>query len=576
MDYSRALAAGVERVTAWSDLLDDINVFPVADGDTGRNLVLSLAPLRFPEREREALNRDLLLSARGNSGNIAARFFSRLIHAEDISSLASAVARGRDQAREAVREPKPGTMLTFFEALADGLRDAPGETDTEWCRRLMDRLQDVVRNTVEQQPKLREAGVVDAGALGMYLFFEGFFPALGNSIAGVRPITEAFGDRLRVHRSGTGRDEGGWCVDLVLQGADDSEETYNRLSAVGRSVVLIREQDYLKVHLHTDDTASLRKNIETFGPIVRWSVDDLTRQTADFGTAATEAPIHIMTDAAGSVTRDGARRLGITLLDSYLTVGEKCLPETLFLPDELFEAMRRGEKVSTSQASVLERQQTYESVLSRFGRVLYLCVGSVFTGNYETVLEWKRQHDKDDRLTVIDTGAASGRLGLMAIETARFAGRAPDPEAVVAFARDAVVRTEEYIFLDRLKWLAAGGRLSKGSALFGDMLHMKPVISPLPDGAKKVGVVRNRKDQIRYALEKLEAGLAPSGIGSVLLEHSDNRPWLEKEVLPLIRSRFPAVEILLEPLSLTSGAHMGPETWAVAFLRHAASTHDPR
>lgn len=576
MDLNKALAAGVERVTAWSDLLDDINVFPVADGDTGRNLVLSLAPLRFPEREQDALNRDLLLSARGNSGNIAARFFSRLLPAEDMPSLAAAVARGTDQARGAVREPKPGTMLTFFEALEEGLRNASGETDPGWCRRLMDRLQDVVRNTVEQQPKLREAGVVDAGALGMYLFFEGFFPALGNSISGVRPVTEAFGERLRVRRSGPGPDEGGWCVDLVLQGTDESEETYNRLASAGRSVVMIRERDYLKVHLHTDDAVSLRKDIERIAPVVRWSVDDLTRQTADFSMAVADVPIHIMTDAAGSLTREGARKLGVTLLDSYITVGERCLPETLISPEELFEAMRRGEKVSTSQASVLERQQSYESVVSRFGRVLYLCVGSVFTGNYETVLDWKRKNDPDNRLTVIDTGAASGRLGLMAVETARFASRATDPEAVVAFARDAVSRTEEYIFLDRLKWLAAGGRLSKGSAFFGDMLNMKPVISPLPDGARKVGVVRNRKDQVRYILEKLEAGLAPSGAGTVLLEHSDNRPWLEAEILPLIHSRFPAVEIMIEPLSRTSAAHMGPETWAVAFLRREAAGHDER
>jgi len=574
MDFGTALAAGVERVTAWSDLLDDINVFPVADGDTGRNLVLSLAPLRSPGRDREDLNRELLLSARGNSGNIAARFFSRLLHVEDMPTLASEVARGRDQARDAVRDPKAGTMLTFYDALASGLQDAPGEIDPDWCHGLMGRLQDVVRDTAEQQPKLREAGVVDAGALGMYLYFEGFFLALGCRMDGIRPVTEAFGDRLRIQRAGTGPDEEGWCVDLVLQGADDSEETYNRLSAVGRSVVLIRDRDYLKVHLHTSDALSLRKSVETIAPVVRWSVDDLTRQTTDFGRTAVHGPVHIMTDAAGSLTREGARRLGITLLDSYLTVGERCLPETLFAPEELFEAMRRGVRVSTSQASVLERQQTYESVLGRYGRVLYLCVGSVFTGNCGVALEWKGRHDRDDRLTVIDTGAASGRLGLMALETARFAARATDPEAVVAFARDAAARTEEYIFLDRLKWLAAGGRLSKGSAFFGDVLHMKPVISPLPDGAKKVGVVRNRKDQVRFALEKLETGLASAKTAVVLLEYSDNRPWLESDVLPLIRSRFPAAEVLLQPLSLTSGAHMGPETWAVAFLPEAAAVPD--
>jgi DegV family protein with EDD domain len=283
-----------------------------------------------------------------------------------------------------------------------------------------------------------------------------------------------------------------------------------------------------------------------------------------------------MTDAAGSLTRDRARELGVTLLDSYLTVGGRCLPETLFTPEELFAAMRQGVRVSTSQASVLERRQTYESVLGRFDRVLYLCVGSVYTGNCETARAWKRSHDPDDRLTVLDTGAASGRLGLVALETARFAVRSSDPEAVTAFARDAVARTEEYIFLDRLKWLAAGGRLSRGSALMGDVLHVKPVISPLPEGAKKVGVVRNRKDQVRFALERLEQGLGSGGAGTVLLEYSDNRAWLESEILPLLRSRFPEAEVLLQPLSLTSGAHMGPETWAVAFLRGAAPRPAPR
>ncbi len=170
--------------------------------------------------------------------------------------------------------------------------------------------------------------------------------------------------------------------------------------------------------------------------------------------------------------------------------------------------MQAGEKVSTSQASVLERQQSYESVLGRFGRAIYLCVGSIFTGNYETALEWKRQNDPADRLTVIDTGAASGRLGLMAIETARFAARASDPEAVLAFAREAWHGRR--IHLPGSPEMARrGGAAFEGQRLFGDMLHMKPVISPLPDGAKKVGVVRNRKDQVRFALEKLEAGFPP-------------------------------------------------------------------
>ncbi|MEW6333302.1 MAG: hypothetical protein AB1558_03470, partial [Thermodesulfobacteriota bacterium] len=96
--FKQALVTGVERVAAWADLLDDINVFPVADGDTGRNLVVSLSPLRRAALDRDQLIRELLLSARGNSGNIAARFFSGLLKADRIDGLAGAVRQGRDRA----------------------------------------------------------------------------------------------------------------------------------------------------------------------------------------------------------------------------------------------------------------------------------------------------------------------------------------------------------------------------------------------------------------------------------------------------------------------------------------------
>ena len=128
-------------------------------------------------------------------------------------------------------------------------------------------------------------------------------------------------------------------------------------------------------------------------------------------------------------------------------------------------------------------------------------------GTVAAATEWKKANDPEDRFTIIDTGAASGRLGLLAVAVARFAREDRDAEAVIRFAREGVERCEEYVFLDRLQYLAAGGRLSRSGAFFGDMLHMKPIITPLADGARKVGVVRDRAGQLRFALEKLEAAL---------------------------------------------------------------------
>jgi hypothetical protein len=228
--------------------------------------------------------------------------------------------------------------------------------------------------------------------------------------------------------------------------------------------------------------------------------------------------------------------------------------------------MKKEIKVSTSQASVYERNQFYQSALERFEKVLYLCVGSVFTGNYQAALQWMKEHNKQESFMIMDTGAASGRLGLIALATARYLAETNDMKKTVVFARKAISACEEYIFLDKLQYLAAGGRLSKTSAFLGEMLNMKPVISPLPEGAKKLGTVKNQEDQLKFALTKLDKSIKDDSNALIMLEYSDNKIWVEKTVQKAIAEIYPEAEIILQPLSLTSGAHMGPGTWGVAFL----------
>jgi hypothetical protein len=320
------------------------------------------------------------------------------------------------------------------------------------------------------------------------------------------------------------------------------------------------------VHLHSEDQDATRRRLETVGNVVRWAVDDLAEQTRVFPAAGRAQAIHIMTDGAGSITREQAAELGITLLDSYINIDNTSLPETFLDPQALFRSMKAGAKVSTAQASLFERHRCYQKVMGLNDRVLYVCVGSFYTGNYRAALDWKAENDADDRMVVLDSGVASGKLGLSVLAAARFAASTDDWEAVVRFARNAVDRCGEILFLDRLQYLAAGGRMSKTGAFFGDMLHVKPVITPTPEGAKKVAVVRNRKDQVSLAFERLDKALAGVREASILLEYTDNREWIDQEILPRLRRRFPGAMAILQPLSLTSAAHMGPGTWGVAFL----------
>lgn len=564
MIISQAVVDGYERLAAWSDLLDGINVYPVADGDTGRNLIVSLAPLRDYPLDGTATIEKLLMSARGNSGNIASRFFSSFLKISSIASIAGCVKEGSESARSAVDAPRNGTMLTLFDDLASWLEDPAGDfADTG---AVIARLEQSVRSTRDMLPRLREAGVADSGALGMFLFFEGFFQSLSGKDKSFVPVTERFGDLIKIDPGFRETRENGFCVDMVLRVDGDAADAAAEFSSMGESVVVIPGRDCLKVHLHTDDPEAVRARIGSMGTLMRWSSDDLGSQVRDFRSARKSAPIHIVSDAAGSLTREDALHWGITLLDSYIIAGGYSVPETACSPEEIYGLMKKGVRVSTSQASVFERRQHYERLAGEHDLSLYLCVGSVYTGNYSAAAEWKKSGDPGNRLRLIDSGAASGKLGLAVLATARFARLENNPDSIISFAGKAVGTCEEYLFLDRLHYLAAGGRMSKTGAFFGDLVGVKPVVGPFPDGARKLGVVRRAEDQIAFALEKLEEALQGDSSPLIMIEYTDNREWVRDSVKGRIEGMFPGAEFIIQPLSLTTGAHTGPGTWGVAFL----------
>ena len=193
-----ACIAGFENLTAWADLLDRINVFPVADGDTGCNLRISLAPLRDCDRDMDDAVKRLAASGCGNSGNIAVAFLQEFLVQNAKSGFLEQVQRGRDRAWTAVGDPSPGTMLDVFDALC---RVAPEQAEGLDFQLVRETLQESVLTTATKLPELEEAGVVDSGALGMFLFFDGFFRELCGQKAESSPLRELFGDTLQLKSS---------------------------------------------------------------------------------------------------------------------------------------------------------------------------------------------------------------------------------------------------------------------------------------------------------------------------------------------------------------------------------------
>jgi hypothetical protein len=562
-DLRAALRAGYACTAAWAELLDRINVFPVADGDTGRNMVVSLAPLRDGTATDATLADRLLLSARGNSGNIACAFMRALLDGN--GTPAERCVRGAALARQAVAIPQPGTMLTVLDALAAGVDKglSPDGLDA-----LLSGLAQVVSETTQAQASLRDSNVVDSGALGMLVFLDGMLRVY----FGLAQAGYALGDRFRAlisfERGISVESDCGFCVDAVVRGPRPSDAA---LARIGSEVVVLHHGDLWKVHLHAADVDKARAALGGLGEIVRWSWDDLHEQMS-VRPAETNIDVHIMTDGAASLSRREAEKLGVTLLDSHVNLGDISLPETRLAPEDVYAAMRRGVRVSTSQASTYERHKHYEHVVSQWPNALYLCVGSVYTGNHAVAQAWQSSHPQGARMTLVDSGTASGRLAVVVRATAYAAGACRPVEGLADFARATLARAEEYIFLERLEYLARGGRMSKAGAFFGDALHLAPVVSPLADGARKVALLRKQEDKLVFACERVRKAFEPAlGHGYLLLQHSDNRDWVVEQVLPRLRDVAPEAEIVVGALSLTTGVHTGPGSWAIAMLPDVSS-----
>lgn len=566
-----ACIAGYENLAAWADLLDRINVFPVADGDTGTNLRISLAPLRACESGMSSAITVLAASGRGNSGNIAVAFFCEFLN-PDGTGLAGQARAGCDLAWKSIADPRSGTMLGIFDALCRIHADT-SQKNLDLLE-IQTQLYEAVFETEKQLTELEEAGVVDAGALGMFIFFDGFYRKLLSDETALTPVTDLFAEKLHINASYQPQFTDEYCVEALLNLEGEKPDVTSIISDLGSSAVIVKENSAVKLHLHTRNPDKLRSDLSILGEVVNWSDEAMDSMTclAEREKFAKNT-IRIMSDAAGSIPPALAGKHGIIMLDSYITEGEHSLPESLFSSEILYSLMKQGRRVTTAQASMHERHLHYQAACEQYKKVLYVCTGSAFTGNYAAALAWKKENDPVDRLTVMDSGAASGRLALIALLTARLAEQEATADTVITYAQKLTKQAEEFVFINEMKYLVAGGRVSKTKGFLADLLHMKPVVSPGFEGVRKVAVLRNRAAQLEFALDTVKNRQNRGAGLLVILQYTDNKKWLAETVEPKVCQQVPDAEVLLVPLSLTSGVHMGPGTWSIA-LHTERKKHD--
>jgi DAK2 domain fusion protein YloV len=289
-ELARAALASLERNRR---RIDDLNVYPVPDGDTGTNMLLTLrATVEQLEQTRATdlatvaheLTRAALLGARGNSGVIFSqilRGFAEVIaqaKALDSPTLARAFRNASDAAYAAVREPVEGTMLTVIREMADEAEARTQEPPRALLAAVVRRGADAVERTPELLEVLRNAGVVDAGGAGLLEIVRGVAAALAGE-----PLPEAPGaEELPVEAAHQELSRYRYCTAFVVEGAAlDGGALANRLEELGDSLLVVGDASALKVHVHTDDPGAALSLGSAVGVIDRIEIANMHRQTAE-------------------------------------------------------------------------------------------------------------------------------------------------------------------------------------------------------------------------------------------------------------------------------------------------------
>jgi hypothetical protein len=337
--------------------VNDLNVFPVADGDTGDNMVMTMRAV-LDELDRlngqmiddigrdelvRAVARAALLGARGNSGVILSQIVRGA--AEELASrpgelvdpvlVAAAFARAADAAYESVRDPAEGTMLSAVRAMAhrvaqdlahmEKARLEQGASDAEQDELLADVLEraleaanEAVERGPEQLPVLKEAGVVDAGAYGLTAIVVGVIAALrgdgGPALAHHAAPPRAM--HLPQHESSEYR----YCTNFAVTGGGlDAREFIPKLEQIGDCVLVVGDEATLKVHVHTDDPDLATSMFTPHGEVSHFDVADMHEQVAD-RTARLDAACAPIVVASGEGLVRMFRELGAHVVDGGATM----------------------------------------------------------------------------------------------------------------------------------------------------------------------------------------------------------------------------------------------------------------
>ncbi|HYW06210.1 MAG TPA: DegV family protein [Longimicrobium sp.] len=593
-----ALITANEYVQRHRADLNRINVFPVPDGDTGTNLALTVAAVADrlrPNRDdsvgavaRHAAEAGIL-GARGNCGMILSHFllgFSDAIGDRkrlSVPEFGVVLRSASEHVYRALEKPVEGTMITVMRAIAEEAERLQHSDFVVFFERILVRAREALASTPDLLPVLKKAGVVDAGAKGFVHLLEG----ISSFVAGdpLVPIADApeydevpafaaaaadYPEESETYR---------FCTEALVRGPaiPNADAVRGWLRERGDSLVVIRSDNLLKIHIHTDEPETVFTYLRSLGELATHKAEDMQAQHAAATRAAAggghmtlaRRPVSVVVDTACDLPDEIVRAHGMHLVPLNLIFDQQAYRDRLDISAEDFaERLQNGAHPSTSQPTPAAFIEGFRRAGEEGEDIIAITLSSALSGTYASARAAVNHRPAGDTpVHVFDSLGGSLLQGLLALKASELGENGWDAARIMAELKRVRAQSGFFIVLDTFERALASGRVGRGRAWLGSLLDIKPVLDINAEGKLvPIAKVRGRGAMLPKMLEILEGKVKP-GTGKVRFGVMHVAcPNILAEVVPEIRSRYGNVEVITAPGTPILATHAGAGAWGIAYM----------
>lgn len=583
-----AFLAGAQRIFENQGLLNKMNVFPVADADTGTNLASTMRsivdcpiPTNNVKMAAAALADAALVGARGNSGIIFAQFlygFSNEIESEEnltVENFSRSITKAVTYAYEAITNPVEGTMISVIREWAEFINAMKGLID-DFVELLIQAFQVAKESLAETSRKLEvlaKANVVDAGAKGFVLFLEGMIDFFKNRQT-IRRLAIPVNDMVLSevpedsHEEITFR----YCCEallaLDLHPGQTKQTIREAISPFGDSLVVAGSEKKLRIHIHSDDPIKLFEAISSRSSITYQKVDDMVMQKEM--THNRRFPIALVTDSTCDIPQDIIEKYQISVVPLSLQAGASVFLDRTTIANEQFYKLLETSPVypSTSQPAYKDFINRYNYLSSHYQSTIGIHLSKHFSGTFSNSQRAAKavSEQTGSLINVFSSNRIASALGLTVLRIAEAIENGATHEQIVSEIEGWNLKNHILVSVKNVKYLVKSGRLSHSKGVVGKLLGVRPIISVDNDGkAYTFGKSYSEKGSIKLLMNEVHAILKQNPLWGYSISHIQNPEtanWYATEMQKLtgLAPKF------INDCSPVLGVHGGPGTVVLSMM----------